>query len=555
MNLHNYCFDFQKKNLKWPIVNIIFIFVYFPLEMIIFSVLFGKMFSMINNIEKNYNSICLIIGLIIAGYIFLELLSLYKERLENTYYQKLDHHIRMQIIDIIFNKMKINYESINSGEYIGRLLKIPKYVNFFYERLYRWVAPLLITIITVILYLFYLNFKIGLIALISFSIYFGSYYLQIKSEIKSAKEKEIEENKVMSETNDSLDNYFSVITCDRIEYERRRINKTHELYNEKYENQYNINDSFKTAINFINIIIFAIIVFFTLKFYKEKELNYSTAISIIILIVFVVKQFKNLAPRSCETIRYYAHVKENSNFITSIINDTTLDGKIDNINILGNIEFKNVTFSYPESTQLALDNVSFTVKPKEHVAIIGKSASGKTSIIKLLLGFYQPLKGEILIDGVNIKDLSKSFLRNNISIVHQNVKLFNRSVIHNIAFGTKYKVAEIKEKLKTLKVMEVFDTLPNGLDTIAGKYGDNLSGGQKQIVYMLRCYFRENPIILLDEPTSAVDQYNKKYVLEMIEELSKNATCLIVSHDPSIYNSDKFPKKFGIEMGILKPLK
>jgi len=148
----------------------------------------------------------------------------------------------------------------------------------------------------------------------------------------------------------------------------------------------------------------------------------------------------------------------------------------------------------------------------------------------------------------------KEYLRNKISIVHQNVKLFNRSVLENIAFGTKYSKVQIRKKLENLKVMEVFQTLPDGLDTIAGKYGDKLSGGQKQIIYMLRCYFRENPIILLDEPTAAIDQYHKNFVLEMIHELTKNATCIIVSHDPSIYNSSLFPKKFAIEYGVLKPL-
>jgi ABC-type bacteriocin/lantibiotic exporter with double-glycine peptidase domain len=194
------------------------------------------------------------------------------------------------------------------------------------------------------------------------------------------------------------------------------------------------------------------------------------------------------------------------------------------------------------------------VNPRENIAIIGKNASGKTTILKLLLGFYKPSGGEILIDGVNVNDLKKEYLRNRISIVHQNVKLFNRSVLENIAFGTKYSNAQIQEKLKGMDVMEVFQSLPNGLNTMAGKYGDKLSGGQKQIIYMLRCYFRENPIILLDEPTAAVDQYHKNFVLEMIGEITKKATCIIVSHDPSIYNSGLFPKKFLIEYGTLKPL-
>jgi ABC-type multidrug transport system fused ATPase/permease subunit len=252
---------------------------------------------------------------------------------------------------------------------------------------------------------------------------------------------------------------------------------------------------------------------------------------------------------------WWGTIKENNTFIGSLINDIFIDGHIDNININGKIEFKNVNFKYPNSSQQILKNVNFTINPKENVAIIGKNASGKTSIIKLLLGFYRLSEGEILINGINVNNIKKEYLRNRISIVHQNVKLFNRSVLDNIAFGTRYSKTEIREKIKHLKVIEVFDRLPNGLDTIAGKYGDKLSGGQKQIIYMLRCYFRENPIILLDEPTAAVDQYHKNFVLEMVKELTKNATCIIVSHDPSIYNSGLFPKKYIIEYGILKAYK
>jgi ABC-type multidrug transport system fused ATPase/permease subunit len=250
---------------------------------------------------------------------------------------------------------------------------------------------------------------------------------------------------------------------------------------------------------------------------------------------------------------WWGTIKENNNYISSLINEIFIDGNIDNININGKIEFKNVSFNYPKSSQKILKNVSFIINPRENIAIIGKNASGKTSIIKLLLGFYRISNGEILINGININTIKKEYLRNKISIVQQNVKLFNRSVLENIAFGTKYSKAEIKEKLKHLKVIEVFNNLPKGLDTIAGKYGDKLSGGQKQIIFMLRCYFRENPIILFDEPTAAVDQYHKNFVLEMIKELAKNATCIIVSHDPSIYNSELFPKKFIMEYGVLRP--
>ena len=555
MVLHKYCFNFQKENLTWPITNILFIFINYPLEIIIFSYLFGQVFSLTQNIDKNFNKIIKLIGYIIGAYIFLELFNLFKDRIDAYYYPKLEHNIRLQMVDLIFNKININYDSINNGEYVSRLLKIPLFLGNFYERFNKWFLPFVITILGVTIYLFFINVNIGLISILAFLIYSFSFYQKSKIDINNSKDRENKENKLLEEIDDSLNNCFSIITSSRTVFEKNRLDKLHNILDSSVFTQQAGHASFRAILGILNIGVFAILSFYTLYLFKKRKISNASAISIIILVVFVIKQIKTLIPRSCELVSYYGHIKENDSFIASLIKDTVLDGKIDKLNILGNIEFQNVTFKYPGSTQLALDNVSFKANSGENIAVIGKSASGKTSIIKLLLGFYVPDSGNIYIDGVDVKDINRSFLRNNISIVHQNVRLFNRSVLHNIAFGTKYTIPEIKEKLKNLKVMQVFDTLPNGLDTIAGKFGDKLSGGQKQIVYMLRCYFRENPIILLDEPTSAVDKYHKKFVLEMIEELSKNSTCIIVSHDPSIYKSDLFPKKFGIDLGVLKPLR
>jgi len=554
MNLKTYCIDFQKKHIPYLISSIIFLFIYYPLETILFSVLFGKIFSLTSNIDKNYNLIRYYVGLIIGVYVFLELIEFGKDRVEAHYFPVLEQELRLDIIDIIFNKMEINYESSNNGEIIARLFKIPQYVIYFNERFARWLLPFIVIVIGITIYLFFINFKLGLISLLLFIVYGLSFYFKINSQKKVVVEREKNENILMEEIDDSLNNCFSVITNERIDFEKKRLDKLQDKSDNGIINQLNSNVNLKAVLGFLNIALFASLTIYTLYLYKTKQISNAIAISLIILTVFVIKQLRSLSLRAAESASFYGHLSEGDEYISNLVNNTALDGTIDNINIIGNIEFKNVTFSYPGSPQLALDNVSFLVKPGENCAIIGKSASGKTSIIKLLLGFYKTNKGEILIDGVNVENIKRKYLRRNISIVHQNVRLFNRSLIDNIAYGTKYSVPEIKEKLKTLKIMEVFNALPEGLGTLAGKHGENLSGGQKQIIFMLRCYFRENPIILLDEPTSAVDKFHKKYVLEMIDELTKKSTCIIVSHDPSIYNSDMFPKKFGIEKGVLKPL-
>jgi ABC-type multidrug transport system fused ATPase/permease subunit len=552
MNLFETCLQFHKKNIKWPIINIIFVLIYFPLEMIIFGFLLGKIFSKIGDIKTNLNSILFFLGIIIITYLVLETIGFIKEKYDAYYFPKMIHYIRLQLIDVIYNKLSVNYESINNGEFIGRLLKIPNFLSFFIEQFNRNALPIGVSIIGVCLYFLFMNWKLGVLTIILFTVNILIFFRLSKKNIQKAIIKESDENKLIDEIDDSLHNSFSTITTGRIKQETNRIHQKHYKFDDIHNKQMKSTCDVRYIAGIINLIIFCLLVGFIIYLYKINSISNSSTITLIIIVIFLLKQIKVNLPRACELFVFWGTIKDNDEYIASLMKDVIIDGHIDNLNIKGKIEFKNVTFNYKNSTQKSLNNVSFIVNQGENIAIIGKNASGKTTIIKLLLGFYKLSEGEILIDGVNIKNLKKEYLRNHISIVHQNVKLFNRSVLENIAFGTKYSFAEIKEKLGKLKVMEVFERLPNGLETMAGKYGDKLSGGQKQIIYMLRCYFRENPIILLDEPTAAVDQYHKNFVLEMVRELTKNATCIIVSHDPSIYNSGLFPKKLIIHNGYLK---
>jgi len=551
MNLLKTSINFQKKNVDWLIINIIFYITYYPLEMIIFGFLFGKIFSKIGDIKKNMNSILFFMGIIIIAYLILETIGYIKERYDAYYIPRMNHYTRFQLIDIIFNKLSSNYESINNSEFIGRLLKIPNFLSTFNETFGRAFVPMFISIIGVCIFFLFMNWRLGILTIILFSLYIFIFVKINQRNIKKSKIKEINENKLLDEIDDLLHNSFSTITTGSINKEKNRINQKHTIYDDIHNNQMKTTGSNRFIITILNLFIFCLLVIYIIYLYKKNLISNSLTITFIIILIFLLKQVRINIYRSCEIFVSLGIINENNQFISSLLKDIVIDGHIDNHKINGKIEFKNVSFNYPNSSQKVLNNVSFKINPGENIAIIGKNASGKTSIIKLLLGFYKLSFGEILIDNININDIKKKYLRNKISIVNQNVKLFNRSVIDNIAFGTKYSLAEIKEKIKYLKVMEVFDKLPNGLNTMAGKYGDKLSGGQKQIIYMLRCYFRENPIILLDEPTAAVDQYHKNFVLEMIKELTKNATCIIVSHDPSIYSSELFHNKFLIEYGVL----
>jgi ABC-type bacteriocin/lantibiotic exporter with double-glycine peptidase domain len=244
--------------------------------------------------------------------------------------------------------------------------------------------------------------------------------------------------------------------------------------------------------------------------------------------------------------------------------DKNDDGDKNDIPINGQIEFNNVTFEYaaPVGSALAiaadagdagdeskkiLDKVSFKIESRDRVAIIGTNGSGKSTIIKLMCGYFKPTEGHILFNGVDIAEINREYLRSKISVVSQKVVLFNRSVIDNICYATNTPKDEVIEILDKLKIMNVFKKLPQGLDTMAGSRGENLSGGQRQIIYLLRSYLSKKPITIMDEPTAAVDAFHKKYVIQMINEMAKNTTLVIVTHDSSI--AATFPLKIYIEGG------
>jgi ATP-binding cassette subfamily B protein len=194
-----------------------------------------------------------------------------------------------------------------------------------------------------------------------------------------------------------------------------------------------------------------------------------------------------------------------------------------------------------------LDNVSFKINPRDRVAIIGTNGSGKSTIIKLLSGFFKPTEGQILFDGEDSRNINREYLRSKLSIVSQKVVLFNRSVLDNICYATNTPKEEVVKILDRLKIMNVFKKLPQGLDTMAGARGEKLSGGQRQIIYLLRSYLSNKPITIMDEPTAAVDAFHKKYVMQMMNEMSKKTTMIVVTHDSEFAAS--FHKKIYIEGG------
>ncbi len=201
----------------------------------------------------------------------------------------------------------------------------------------------------------------------------------------------------------------------------------------------------------------------------------------------------------------------------------------------GDIEFRNVAFSYPNRQDAALDGLSFKINAGEKVALIGKVGSGKTTIQKLVLGLYQPKEGAILLDGIDMRQLDPADVRRNLGYVSQDVTLFYGSLRDNITFGMPHATDDaIVAAAEMAGLTDFVHRHPQGFDLQVGERGELLSGGQRQGVGIARAILHNAPLLLLDEPTSAMDFSTEAFVTQRMSEFTKGKTTILVTHRTSM---------------------
>ncbi|MBR6535179.1 MAG: ATP-binding cassette domain-containing protein, partial [Clostridia bacterium] len=208
-------------------------------------------------------------------------------------------------------------------------------------------------------------------------------------------------------------------------------------------------------------------------------------------------------------------------------------------NVKGNVDIDNVTFGYTDD-KIILSDVTVKAEKGKTVAIVGPTGAGKTTIINLLMRFYDPQKGQIRMDGIPALDIKRSSLRSAYTMVLQDTWLFYGTIYDNIVYGKENATRqEVYEAAKSAKIDEYIESLPDGYDTILSDDGVNISKGQKQLITIARAFLSDAPMLILDEATSNVDSRTEMQIQQAMNELMKNKTCFIIAHRLStIQNAD-----------------
>jgi ATP-binding cassette subfamily B protein len=227
--------------------------------------------------------------------------------------------------------------------------------------------------------------------------------------------------------------------------------------------------------------------------------------------------------------------------------------------IEGHVEFKNVSYKYPNTDQLVVKDFSLDVKPGECIAVVGSSGSGKSTLMNLIIGLLIPTEGQFMIDGKSITEFNLSQYRHHISVVPQNSILFAGTIRENITYGlSKYSEEDLNRAVEMANLNEFLSELPSGIETNIGEHGDKLSGGQKQRITIARALIRNPKILILDEATSALDNISEYQVQKAISKSIRGRTTFIVAHRLStIRDADRIvvmEQGVAVEMGTYQEL-
>lgn len=388
--------------------------------------------------------------------------------------------------------------------------------------------------------MFYINWKITLVflgaaPLIGAIVYLASqYFRKISHKIQNAV------GKISHVATESIQGVKLVKSFSGQEYEKNRFKQALEKNLTLGEKFSRVNAIQTPLLHFILAIALAI-VFYIISIFWEG--NSSTAIVFASLAGAVTKPFRQLS--RINSLIQKGMAAADTVFNVLDMNDEKNDGTKTLARAKGQIEFKDVEFSYlPISSReakqgsspnndRALNRVSFKVNAGQNIALVGSSGSGKSTITNLLLRFYNPQKGNVLIDGNNINDLTLDSLRANIALVNQQTILFNDTIFANIGYGGQLdenQEEKIIEAAKLANAHEFISDLPNGYNTLAGEDGARLSGGQRQRIAIARALYKNAPILILDEATSALDNESESRIQSALDTLKHNRTTLTVAH-------------------------
>ena len=487
-----------------------------------------------NILELKENNISFfIVGNIIMVFIMYIIMSIEYNCLYNETYKE-SANIRIEIAEIL-KKLPLSFFSKHDVSDLSQtIMKDVSTIEHAISHAIPKALGLIVYLFLIVIMLLIFNFKLALCILIPIILSIVCIFISKKSQVNGNKKYYNVMREISEDFQESIELQQEIKSYNQIEkFSKKIIDDIN--YSEKVHIKSELGMVLPLSIstNIQNLTLGATILFGT-SIYLKGEASLLYLIGYIMCASKIIDAVNSLLSNFAELM----YLDGNLQRIKELRSTEIQSGEEKKLKKF-DIEFKNVEFGYGENK--VIDNISFIAKQGEVTAIVGPSGCGKTTVLRLMSRLYDYDKGKIIIDDNDIKEIDTESLFENISIVFQEVTLFNTSILENIRFGEKNATDEqVKEAARLANCEEFIEKLPEKYDTLIGENGSKLSGGERQRISIARAFLKNAPIILLDEISASLDVENEMKIQESLNKLIKNKTVLVVSHRmKSIENVNK----------------
>jgi hypothetical protein len=487
-----------------------------------------------NILELKENNISFfIVGNIIMVFIMYIIMSIEYNCLYNETYKE-SANIRIEIAEIL-KKLPLSFFSKHDVSDLSQtIMKDVSTIEHAISHAIPKALGLIVYLFLIVIMLLIFNFKLALCILIPIILSIVCIFISKKSQVNGNKKYYNVMREISEDFQESIELQQEIKSYNQIEKFSKKI-----IDDINYSEKVHINSELGMVLplsistNIQNLTLGATILFGT-SIYLKGEASLLYLIGYIMCASKIIDAVNSLLSNFAELM----YLDGNLQRIKELRSTEIQSGEEKKLKKF-DIEFKNVEFGYGENK--VIDNISFIAKQGEVTAIVGPSGCGKTTVLRLMSRLYDYDKGKIIIDDNDIKEIDTESLFENISIVFQEVTLFNTSILENIRFGDKNATDEqVKEAARLANCEEFIEKLPEKYDTLIGENGSKLSGGERQRISIARAFLKNAPIILLDEISASLDVENEMKIQESLNKLIKNKTVLVVSHRmKSIENVNK----------------
>lgn len=527
----------QNKGLIWS--NAILTLTIYPVEIIVLSWISGLIF--LNTNQKNFDKLWFYVCLFFIILLSIVIMKYIREMIDAKIIPSINTVVRIELFDQTTNK-KNGIQDIQSGEFITRLQKVPYCIYMGYMNTLCFLLPFVLTIISFICFLFYINWKIGLSSfffLTLFCVFLAFGYLKLS---QCSYNRYVHEVSQGNEFADMLHNKENISLHSTYDQEKKHLLDKEKYLKSSFLKELQNMSLFKTISIIIMGIYSFLIILYGCYLVTKNKLPMFKLIILVTSVLLMIRNLDSIIRRFVDTVMEFGPLWNDKKFFNNITTNYIHYGT--RTNFLQNYELKIENLSFSIDKIFILNDINLTINYKENILITGDIGSGKSTLLKLLCGYYYPTSGNIYIDKVRIQDIDITYFRDHITMMHQRIELFRRPVLENIFYGSKIKK---EQQLTELKKLSIYSNIEPFLDQ---KDATLLSGGQKQVVVLLRCFFKYPKILILDEPTANLDPNIKKIIINIIQLLIHQCTIICVSHDSTIFSL--FSKHYIMNKGSLK---